>query len=225
MSDIHTEANDPLVIDNAEAARLLQGAPWRRFAVMGDSVAEGIGDPSPGYATSPWADRVAAALRVGQPDLEYLNTGRMGATTRSVIRHQLDPVIDFGPDLVHITCGANDLWQSDPDIEALAHNLDHLFRTVANSGAQISTVAFADAFIGPTMGPMRSRIHTLNEIVRELAQDYDAILLDLWEHPLRLRTDLLSADLVHFAMSGHAVVASEMIKALATAAQPRHRVA
>jgi lysophospholipase L1-like esterase len=224
MSDTRTEANDPFVIDNAEAARLLQGASWRRFAVLGDSVAEGIGDPSPGYTTSPWADRVATALRAGQPDLEYLNTGRMGATTRSVIRYQLDRIVEFAPDLVYITCGINDVWQAGADIEALAHNLDHLFRTVANSGAQIGTVAFADAFVGP-MGPLRSRVHTLNEIVRELAQDYDATLVDLWEHPFRLRTDLFSADLIHFAMSGHAVVATETIKALSAAAQPQHRVA
>ena len=88
------------------------------------------------------------------------------------------------------------------------------------TGARITTVAFADAFIGPQMQAMRARIHTLNEITRELAQDYDAILVDLWGHPLRLRSDLLSADNIHFAMAGHAVFATEMIKALAAATGP-----
>ncbi|NUS91686.1 MAG: SGNH/GDSL hydrolase family protein, partial [Nocardia sp.] len=54
-----------------------------------------------------------------------------------------------------------------------------------------------------------------NGIVGALAARYDAVFVDFWEHPLRLRPDLMSADLIHFTTSGHAVVATEMIRALA----------
>jgi hypothetical protein len=39
------EAADPHCPGAGEGARLLQNAPWRRFAVIGDSLPEGLGDP------------------------------------------------------------------------------------------------------------------------------------------------------------------------------------
>jgi lysophospholipase L1-like esterase len=64
------------------------------------------------------------------------------------------------------------------------------------------------------MRPMRERMSALNDLVRTMAARYDAILVEFWDHPLRLRPDVMSADLIHFTMSGHAVVASEMVRAL-----------
>ncbi|MFD4180871.1 SGNH/GDSL hydrolase family protein [Rhodococcus sp. NPDC058514] len=213
-NDIRSEATDPMCLDPTEARSLLIDVPWSRYAVMGDSIAEGIGDPSPGYANTPWADRVAAVMKSTQPDPAYLNTGRMGATSAQVLDEQLQTVLDFGPDLVHITFGANDLWMPNADTDAMARNLETAFAAVHRSGAQISTLALADVFVGRRMQPMRERITHLNDVTRTLAARYDAILVDMWEHPLRLRPDLMSADRIHFAMTGHAVLATEMIRAL-----------
>ncbi|WP_037176065.1 SGNH/GDSL hydrolase family protein [Rhodococcus sp. UNC363MFTsu5.1] len=211
---IRTEATDPMCLGADEIRILLTDAPWSRFAVMGDSIAKGIGDPSPGYETSTWADRVAAGLKAARPDVSYLNTGRMGATSAQVLDEQLQTVLDFEPDLVHITFGGNDLWLPDADLDAMARNLETAFAAVQRSGAQISTIALADVFIDRRMQPMRDRISHLNDVTRGLAAKYDAVLVDLWEHPLRLRPDLMSADQIHFTMSGYAVVASEMVRAL-----------
>ncbi|MFC7449234.1 SGNH/GDSL hydrolase family protein [Rhodococcus daqingensis] len=213
-NDFRTESTDPMCLSAAEARALLTYAPWSRYAVMGDSIAEGIGDPSPGYATTPWADRVAAVLKSTQPDLAYLNTGRMGATSAQVLDEQLQTVLDFDPDLVHITFGANDLWMPEADFDAMADNLETAFAAVHRRGAQISTLALADVFVGRRMRPMRERIAHLNDVTRTLAARYDAVLVDMWEHPLRLRPDLMSADLIHFAMTGHAVLATEVVRAL-----------
>ncbi len=49
-----TEANDPILLPAAAARELLRGLPWQRFAVVGDSVAAGTGDPWPGYEDIPW---------------------------------------------------------------------------------------------------------------------------------------------------------------------------
>ncbi|MFG1782799.1 SGNH/GDSL hydrolase family protein [Rhodococcus oryzae] len=211
---IRTEATDPMCLDADEIRTLLTDAPWSRFAVMGDSIAKGIGDPSPGYETAPWADRVAAGLRSVRPDVSYLNTGRMGATSAQVLDEQLQTVLDFGPDLAHITFGGNDLWLPNADMEAMARNLETAFAAIHRSGAQISTLALADVFVDKRLRLMRDRIAHLNDVIRALAARYDAVLIDLWEHPLRLRPDLMSADQIHFTMSGYAVVASEMVRAL-----------
>ncbi|WP_200824190.1 SGNH/GDSL hydrolase family protein [Nonomuraea solani] len=47
-----------------------------------------------------------------------------------------------------------------------------------------------------------------------LAAEHDAVLADMWNHPVNDRPDLLSADRVHFATAGQAVMAAEMVKAL-----------
>lgn len=209
-----TEATDPYCLPQERLTELLTGAPWRRFAVLGDSISEGIGDPSPGYATVPWADRVANSLRSVQPQLGYLNTGRMGATSAQVRATQLDPVTAFGPDLVHITCGANDLWSPDADLTVMRANVGAVFAQVASTGATITTLTFADNFRGPRLRAIRERMMVLNDTVRDVAEEFDAVCIDLWQHPMRLRPNLLSADGIHFSMSGHAVLATEMVRAL-----------
>ncbi|WP_433680050.1 SGNH/GDSL hydrolase family protein [Nocardia sp. CA-119907] len=217
-NDIRTEANDPMLLSTAAARDLLADAPWQRYAVLGDSIAQGVGDPSPGYDTVAWADRVAAVLTATNPELAYLNTGRIGATSGQVLADQLPLVLEFAPDLVHLSCGGNDLFVPGGSLDELRANLDALFAALARSGAQISTFTLADVWeverMAP-MRPMRERMSALNDIVRELAARYDAILVEFWDHPLRLRPEVMSKDLVHFAMSGHAVVATEMVRALA----------
>ena len=58
-----TEALDEYCLAEGESAKLLTGHPWRRFVVLGDSVAEGLCEPVPGYSELQWADRLAAELR------------------------------------------------------------------------------------------------------------------------------------------------------------------
>lgn len=218
-----TELSDPMLLAPGEARQLLRGASWQRFAVIGDSIALGIGDPSPGYEPTGWADRVANALRGANPGMRYLNTGRKGATTAQVRDEQLARVVEFEPDLVHIVCGGNDLFVAEPDFDALRANLDTMFAALAATGAQVCTFTVADIWETESMAalaPMRDRMAALNAMVRDAASTYDALLVDFWTHPLRLRPDLMSADLIHFATSGHAVVATEMIRALSTLIRP-----
>ncbi|MEV6137886.1 SGNH/GDSL hydrolase family protein [Nocardia sp. NPDC051990] len=216
-NDIRTEANDPMLLSNTAALELLADTPWQRYAVLGDSIAQGVGDPSPGYDTAGWADRVAAVLTAANPALSYLNTGRIGATSAQVRAGQLPQVLEFAPDLVHLSCGGNDLFTSGGNIDDLRANLDALFGALARSGAQVSTFTLADVWEAERMAPMRpmrERMSALNDIIRELAARYDAVLVELWDHPLRLRPDLMSTDLIHFTMSGHAVLATEIVRAL-----------
>ncbi|WP_239476599.1 SGNH/GDSL hydrolase family protein [Nocardia arizonensis] len=218
MSDIaiRTEADDPMLIADDTARELLEGAPWRRFAVIGDSLALGVGDPSPGYRAVGWSDRLAEILTSVRPDLAYLNTGRVGATVEQVIDRQLEAVLEFRPDLVHIGCGGNDLFLPD-GLDSLAERLDTLFAAVHACGAQIFAFTIADVWETERMAPMRSlrdRMAILNGIVGELSARYGVLLVEFWNHPLRLRPDLMSEDLIHFTTSGHAVVTTEVVRAL-----------
>ncbi|MEV6660235.1 SGNH/GDSL hydrolase family protein [Nocardia fluminea] len=213
------EADDPLVLAPERTAALLAGAPWQRFAVLGDSIAAGTGDPSPGYAPTGWADRVAAALTAVNPALAYRNTGRIGATSDQVLGRQLTETVEFAPDLVHLSCGGNDLFTAGGDVDRLHRNLSTILTALAATGAQLSMFTVADVWSVERMTPMRAmrpQMIALNEVVRAVADEFGAVLTEFWHHPLRSRPELMSADLIHFTTSGHAVVASEVVRSLAT---------
>lgn len=210
-----TEETDPFCLPSARAAQRLAGSPWRRFAVAGDSLAAGTGDPSPGYANLPWGDRVAGALRQARPELAYLNTGTIGATTADTLRQQMDEVVAFGPDLLHISCGANDLFRQRPDFDAVEATARRVFELAAGTGARLTTFTLGRAFHVPAFPDFQRRVRTLNALTLGLAVEYDIVVIDMWDHPVNSRPDLLSADRIHFSTSGQAVLASEVVKRLA----------
>ncbi|MRH90146.1 SGNH/GDSL hydrolase family protein [Nocardia sp. SYP-A9097] len=217
----HIGLDDPYLLSDATARELLAVTPWRRFAVIGDSTAAATGDPSPGYETISWADRLARWFLAAHPGTDYLNTGRMGATIPEVRAGQLAALHDFHPDLVHITCGGNDLIRRDGDLIAVEKDLDALCDSVAATGARLSMFTLADAFTGP-LRPLRPRFAGFADSVRRVAARHDAILTEFWAHPARLREDWLSADHIHLTMAGQAVVAAELAKSFARHADSGH---
>lgn len=212
-----TEDSDPYCLGPEQAAALLAEAPWRRFAVIGDSLSAGTGDPSPGYGPLGWSDRVAGVLRRVHPDLAYLNTARIGASTPDVLAAQVDRMIDHRPDLVHVPSGANDLFVREPDFAAIERALWRVYGVAALTGARLTAFTFGRAFVMPRIPDWDERVRTLNAIVRRLAAEHGAVLVDTWDHPVNDRPDLLSADRIHFSTMGQAVLAAEVVRALATA--------
>ncbi|HEX6355455.1 SGNH/GDSL hydrolase family protein [Actinophytocola sp.] len=220
-----TEESDPYCLSAAQAADLLVLAPWRRFATIGDSLSAGTGDPSPGYASMGWPDRVADVLRRVHPDLAYRNLAEVGATTARTLDTQLDRLVEFGPDLVHLPSGANDLFRPEPDYPTIADELGRVFELAAGTGARLTVFTLGRAFVVPRYPDWHDRVLRVNDITRGLAADHGAVLVDMWDHPVNDRPELLSADRIHFAAAGQAVMATEVVKGLAglldgKAAQP-----
>lgn len=197
------------------AAALLRDAPWSRFAVIGDSLSAGTGDPSPGYGDLGWSDRVADILRQVRPDLRYLNTSVVGATTAQALEHQADHMLEFGPDLLHLPCGANDIVRRSPDYDEIERTLRRMYEIAAGTGAQLMTFTLGKAYVVPVFPDWADRVRTVNDITRGLAAAYGAVVVDMWDHPVNDREDLLSEDRIHFSTSGQAVMATEIVKQLA----------
>jgi lysophospholipase L1-like esterase len=210
-----TEDNDPFCMPVEDAAALLFNAPWRRFAVFGDSLSAGTGDASPGYVDLGWADRVANILRRVVPDLAYLNTAEIGATTNDALAKQKDRILEFGPDLLHVPCGANDIVRRVPDFDSIEATLRQMYDMASGTGAQLTTFTLGRAFVVPIFPDWEERIRTVNHITRTLAAAYGAIVVDMYDHPVNDRADLLSADRIHFSTLGQAVMATEVVKGLA----------
>jgi lysophospholipase L1-like esterase len=211
------EAADPFCVSDAQADELLLGAPWRRLVIIGDSLAEGVGDESPGYRSSPWPERLRDALRRQQPGLEYVNLGKRGLLAAEVREGQLQEALDFQPDLAAVVCGGNDLLVEHFDPDAVTAEIDALVAPLRQAGADVVTWTLQDITLAwPALanGPLRERLRTLNERVAEVSERHGAILVDQRSLAAAAEQDVYSQDLMHASMRGHAIVAAQTIARL-----------
>jgi lysophospholipase L1-like esterase len=205
--------NDPYCLRPDEAGSLLAGAQWRRLAVMGDSIAAGVGDQVDGYQDTAWADQLAAALGAA-----YLNTGQIGAHVAEVRTGQLDRALAFGPDLAVVAAGANDAFQRGFVASVVQAELDRIVGALTDAGALVITFSCFDLGLTSLLAPERraglsERLHELGQLTEQVSRRYDGIHVDFLRHPA-LADDLLSADRLHINRRGHAIVAAEVIRAL-----------
>src|SRR4051812_41945480 len=91
----------------------LAGHRWRRYAVLGDSVAEEPGG---------FAELVRDALAAQRPELAFVNLGRRNLRVAEVHATQLAAALAFAPDLALVVCGANDAMR--PGYETRADAVD-----------------------------------------------------------------------------------------------------
>ena len=215
---MNLEAADPQCVSPEEADKLLAGAPWERFAVLGDSLAEGVLDPPvPGYAPVPWPDRVAEVLRRGRPTLDYRNFGVRGLRAREVREGQLAAALDFGPDLATLVCGGNDLLVPAMDRAAVEADIDAMVGALTGAGATVFVFGLMNITAATDkMDLLRPRLMGLNASVKKVAARHGALFVDLWRHPAADQRDLYSGDLMHMSARGHAHIATAAITALST---------
>jgi lysophospholipase L1-like esterase len=220
------ELADPDVLGGHEEHVLLRDMPWTRFAVIGDSVAEGVGDPVGGYLDLTWADRVVRGLRSRRPGLAYLNLGRRGLYAHEVREQQLERALAFAPDLAVVCAGGNDTMGRAFDPDALEAELDGLVGPLRAAGADV--LLFTLFEIGqavempePWGSRLRDRLATLALITFAVARRHDALVADCATHPRGADRSIYSSDMLHLNRRGHAVAAGEAMRALAGAVARR----
>jgi lysophospholipase L1-like esterase len=213
------EAGDPDVLSADRERELLAGAQWRRFAVIGDSVAEGVGEPVEGYEYLHWCDRIARGLRRTRPDLAYLNLGRTGLRAREIRESQLHPALEFDPDLVGVFSGGNDILAADFDPDDLRDELSWTLIPFTELGATILLctlfeITRAIEIPEPHASRLRERQSILSAVTREVAERHGALVVEYAGHPRGADPSIYSSDMIHLNMSGHAVAASAAIETL-----------
>jgi lysophospholipase L1-like esterase len=212
-----SEAVDPHCLRPGEAGELLAGAPWRRVLVMGDSIAVHPGDPAAGYHCKTWAERLVAALRPAT----YRNLGRNGARVAEIADAQLAIALDHRPDLAVVAAGANDAARRSYAPAAVESVLDHMLSRLAGRGALVVTFGCFDigrfAAAPPAQrAALSERFRTLGRSTAEVCHRYDGVHVDFTGHPAQDDGHgVLSADLLHINARGHAIVAADLIRALA----------
>lgn len=213
------EAADPFCLDPGEAARLLARHPWRRFAAVGDSVIQGIGDLTPGYTPLPWCHRIAAELTAAAPELEYLNLGKRDLTAAEVRESQLDRALAFEPDLVLVVCGGNDALRSSYDADAVDRELAAIITPLQAQGADVITVGIFDISYAPSFPDkvrrvVSTRMQAFSRHTAALAQRLNTIHVNCTNHPAQSDPDGYSEDGLHGNMRSHSICAAITIRRL-----------
>ena len=207
-------------LEPEELADRLRRAPWRRYVTIGDSVTEGLGDPVEGYPNMAWAEAIAQAFKQLHPDFAFLNLGKRYLTAREVRETQIQPALDFEPDLTTVLAGGNDL--GDPfDPEGIERELDTMVADLIDTGATVSTFSMPDVVrcgrypkqMAEVLGP-RLAVH--REISVRIAERYDTVFFDYFNHPTCDDPSIVSDDLLHPNMRGHAIVADLVLQGLAS---------
>ncbi|MCW3815202.1 SGNH/GDSL hydrolase family protein [Micromonospora sp. DR5-3] len=223
------EATDPHCLREGESAALLRGHPWRRFVVLGDSVAEGLCEPVDGYSDLQWADRIAAELRAVQPALVYRNLGRRGLRAHEVRAAQLAPALAFGPDLALVVCGGNDAFRPGYDPGAVDAELAAMITALQDAGADVITVGMFDVSHSPAVpealrAGLGERMRRLSAHTGRLAERLGTRHVHLTDHPAVADPSLYSSDGRHGSARSDAIATAETLRVLGTrvTGSPRH---
>jgi lysophospholipase L1-like esterase len=179
-----------------------------RFAALGDSLTEGVGDPVSGG----W--RGWAALLAGHhPGWEFRNFAASGALTLDVLEQQAPMAGEFAPHLASVVVGVNDTLRRSFDIHRVAVRLDTVYGGLTGRGAVLLTACLPDpgamlGLPGPLARPLARRQRAVNAVVHTLSARYGAVHLHLADPVWVEDRALWSADRLHPGERGHRLIAA-----------------
>lgn len=187
-----------------------------RYVALGDSFTEGVGDPDPGlpHGLRGWADRVAEFLAATDPDTQYANLAIRGRKLRQVIDEQVQPAIDLDPTLVTMYAGGNDILRPSIDIDDLMAEYDAAVERLTSSGATVVLFTGFDTAQSPIFRRTRGRTAIYNELLREIADERGALIVDYWRFDEYNDPRMWDIDRLHMSSIGHATMANRVMAQL-----------
>ncbi|WP_078607261.1 SGNH/GDSL hydrolase family protein [Streptomyces flavidovirens] len=190
-----------------------------RFAALGDSLTEGVGDPVDGGWRG-WAALLADGLAPRGETAEFRNFAVSGALTRDVAERQAPQALAYAPDIASVVVGVNDTLRRTFDIHDFTVLLDAVCADLARSGAVLLTACLPDpgTMLGlppPLARPLARRQRAVNAVVHALSARYGAVHLHVAEGPWVSDRGLWSADRLHPGERGHRLIAARFHALLA----------
>lgn len=198
-------------------AEILVGSPQdverhvAHLAVLGDSIAFGLGDPMPDGGWRGFGPLLAGSLdATGR--LRYANLSSVGARLRSVRDRQLPAALRQRPDAVAMIVGMNDTLRSDFDPVALHDDLDAVIGTLRATGATVVTTRYHDhgrifRLPRPLRRALHARVAELNAVTDAVVARHGALCLDLNSLPGAYDVASWSVDRLHPSEPGHRMLA------------------
>lgn len=165
--------------------------PLFRYIALGDSSGVGVGsNDDGGYPERLFRRMKARGLNVG-----ILNLAQSGATTRDLIRGQLERAVSRQPSLVTIGIGTNDVWRLVP-ADVFGRNVAAIADRLATTGAQIvvcnlidlahaPAAAMAEAWAGIRREQITQRVREFNRHLDALASQPRFHVVDLFSFSQR----------------------------------------
>lgn len=188
---------------------------FERYVALGDSTTEGLEDRYPDGAYRGWADRLAAFLAAASPGLGYANLAIRGRKLGQIRAEQLAPALALEPDLATVLGGLNDILRPSVDLYAVGADLDTIVGSLREAGATVVVMTYPDptAVITVAAGPIGDRVDAFNAIIRRVADERGAVLIDLDRDGVA-NPRYWSADRLHANPLGHERMAAAAAHAL-----------
>ncbi|WP_405935001.1 SGNH/GDSL hydrolase family protein [Streptomyces longwoodensis] len=197
-----------------------------RFVALGDSLTEGVGDPT-GDGWRGWAALLADGLGAGPATpVRFTNLAVSGAQTRDVLERQLPAALGLRPEVAAVVVGVNDTLRCTFDIHAVAARLDRVYGALAGQGAVLLTTCLPDpggvlGLPGALARPLARRQQAVNAVMHALSERYGAVHLHAAEGAWVTDRALWSADRLHPGERGHRHLALRFHALLAEAGLAR----
>jgi len=194
---------------------------WSTYVAIGDSLTAGRGDEGRDGRPIGWAQRLADILGVRTTvRCSLTNLAVDGATVHEVLSKQLPAVAARKPDLVSVTVGINDIRRRDFDELSFKADLGQLFEALAATQATMLACTLPDLTVIMSLSQdlrevVRERTRLASDIIREQAESYGAVCLDVWSLPGVAEPDLYAPDRLHPNSKGHQFIAAACADKLA----------
>lgn len=189
---------------------------YASYAAIGDSFTEGVGDPdvSRPNGVRGWADRVAEALAAQEPGFRYANLAIRGRKMQAVLAEQVPRAVELRPDLVTMYAGGNDILRPKVDIDGMLEAYADAVGRLTGSGARVLLFTAFDLGFAPVFGRLRGRVAVYNELVREIADDAGATVVDYWRMREYRDPRMWDVDRLHMSTLGHRHMAARVLDLL-----------
>ena len=209
--------------------------PHSKLVFIGDSITDAGRDPcgehtpggAPGFGNG-YVSQINAILQVWCPQdsLRLINRGNSGDTIRDLAARWQSDVLDLTPDWLTVFIGVNDVWRQfdsplRPEIAVFPEEFERTYRELlTRTRPSLKGLVLCSPFvIEPNKAdPMRARIDEYGEIARNLAQDFNAVFVDVQAafdglcahlHPMSIAWDR-----IHPGPHGHMAIARAWLHAM-----------
>ncbi|GAA1779324.1 SGNH/GDSL hydrolase family protein [Streptomonospora arabica] len=196
-------------------------AAIRSYVAIGDSLTEGLDDLASDGRYRGFADRLAEHLSALAPGFRYANLAVRGRRMRHIFGEQLEQTLSFGPDLVTVHAGGNDVLRPNTDLDALAAEFETGVRRLRDAGIRVVILSGHDTGWIPVLRVYRGRIAVFSMHLRAVAERTASDIVDLWSMGALNDPRAWSVDRLHFNAEGHRIVAARIAELLDAPMGPR----
>lgn len=190
-----------------------------RFAAIGDSFTEGVGDELDDGHVRGWADVVAAGLGQATPGgIDYVNLAIRGRLMRPIVEEQFEAVLalDPLPSMISFNGGGNDMMRPRFGIERVMGYLEYVADRCADAGIDVLVISGGDpSYDLPRGKTIRRHGDAFLAATLDFVDGRPGVqMVDNWSDQELRRPPYWSPDRLHLNALGHSRVAARVLTEL-----------